>query len=137
MKGVIPWDEDPIVNDNVVLCSFLPQTSATFSTYFPCTTGYRLHCSDVNLQLYDKHRGNTFVFITTPPKASGAEVVASIALQKFSARVQKVSFLGLDDSWDNNNGIFLLANWTYQSHSHNKHRTSRCFQPRSHRSPIV
>ncbi|THU86805.1 RdRP-domain-containing protein, partial [Dendrothele bispora CBS 962.96] len=89
MRGDIPWDEDPIVNDNVVLCSFLPQTSATFSTYFPCTTGYRLHCSDVNLQLYDKHRGNTFVFITTPPKASGAEVVASIALQKFSARVQR------------------------------------------------
>ncbi|KAF5370335.1 hypothetical protein D9758_006999 [Tetrapyrgos nigripes] len=102
MKGEIPWysgdakmekekgsDEDPVVHNNVVLCSFLSHTSATFSTYYQCTKDYRLHCSDVNLQLYDKNRGNTFVFLTTPPKASGAEVVASIALQKFSTRVQR------------------------------------------------
>ncbi|KAL0569074.1 hypothetical protein V5O48_012901, partial [Marasmius crinis-equi] len=89
MRGEIPWDEDPVVGGNVVVCSFLPQTSDTLSTYRPCTVDYRLHCGDANFQLYDKLRGNTFVFLTKPPKASGAEVAASIALQKFSTRVQK------------------------------------------------
>lgn len=90
MRGEIPWDEDPEVNDNVVVCSFLPHGSAMFSTYRPCTSGYRLYCGDSNLQLYDKTRGNSFVFLTRPPAASGAEIAASIALQKISARVQKV-----------------------------------------------
>uniref|UniRef100_A0A0W0GCD2 Putative RNA-directed RNA polymerase n=1 Tax=Moniliophthora roreri TaxID=221103 RepID=A0A0W0GCD2_MONRR len=89
IRGEIPWDEDPIVKDNVVVCSFLPQTTSTLSTYRPCTADYRLHCSDVNLQLYDKLRLNTFIFLTIPPRASGAEVIASIALQKFSTRVQQ------------------------------------------------
>ncbi|KAJ8087712.1 hypothetical protein PM082_006548 [Marasmius tenuissimus] len=89
MRGDIPWDEDPVVGPNVVVCSFLPQTTDALSTYRPCTVDYRLHCGDNVLQLYDKLRANTFVFLTKPPKASGAELTTSIALQKFSARVQK------------------------------------------------
>ncbi|KAJ7258423.1 RNA dependent RNA polymerase-domain-containing protein [Mycena haematopus] len=89
MRGELPWDEDPEVNDNVVVCSFMDKTSSNFSGYRPCTSGYRLHCSDTNFQLYDKARGNTFIFMTRPPAASGAELAVSIAVQKISARVQR------------------------------------------------
>ncbi|KAF9261342.1 RNA-directed RNA polymerase [Marasmius fiardii PR-910] len=88
MRGEIPWDEDPIVGNNVVVCSFLPQTSDTFSTLRPCTVDYRLRCGDGVFQLYDKVMNNSFVFLVKPPKASGAEVAASIALQKFSRKLQ-------------------------------------------------
>ncbi|KAJ7754189.1 RNA-directed RNA polymerase [Mycena maculata] len=89
MRGELPWDEDPEVNENVVVCSFMDKTSSNFSSYRPCTSGYRLHCSDTNFQLYDKNRANTFIFMTRPPAASGAELAVSIAVQKISARVQK------------------------------------------------
>ncbi|KAK7050252.1 AAA domain-containing protein, partial [Favolaschia claudopus] len=89
MRGELPWDEEPEVNENVVVCSFMDKTSSNFSGYRPCTSGYRLHCSDVNFQLYNKHRGDTFIFMTRPPAASGAELAVSIAVQKISARVQK------------------------------------------------
>ncbi|KXN84461.1 putative RNA-dependent RNA polymerase 1 [Leucoagaricus sp. SymC.cos] len=32
IRGDIPWDDDPLVNENVVICSFLPQSSATIAT---------------------------------------------------------------------------------------------------------
>ncbi|KAH7881903.1 RNA-directed RNA polymerase [Phlebopus sp. FC_14] len=89
IKGNIPWDEEPEVDDNVVVCSFMPQASDSMSVYRPCTVGYRLHCDDGNLQLYNKNRADTFVFISRPPRESGQEVVTSIALQKISGRVQK------------------------------------------------
>ncbi|KAJ8701086.1 hypothetical protein PTI98_004049 [Pleurotus ostreatus] len=89
MRGQIAWDEDPEVNENVVVCSFLPHGTSNMSTYRPCNPGYRLHCSDANLQLYNKHRGDTFIFMTKPPAASGAEIAVSIALQKISAPVQR------------------------------------------------
>ncbi|KAJ6529218.1 RNA dependent RNA polymerase-domain-containing protein, partial [Mycena capillaripes] len=89
MRGELPWDEDPEVNENVVVCSFMDRTSSNFSGYRPCTSGYRLHLSDANLQLYDRNRINTFIFITRPPAASGAELAVSIAVQKISARVQR------------------------------------------------
>ncbi|KAJ7472913.1 RNA-directed RNA polymerase [Mycena galericulata] len=89
MRGELPWDEDPEVNANVVVCSFLGRTSSNFSPYKPCTSGYRLHCSDTNFQLYDKNRANTFIFMTRPPVASGAELAVSIALQKISGSVQR------------------------------------------------
>ncbi|KAF7338901.1 Rna-directed rna polymerase [Mycena sanguinolenta] len=89
MRGELPWDEDPEVNDNVVVCSFMDKTSSNFSGYRPCTSGYRLHCSDTNFQLYNKARIDTFIFMTRPPAASGAELAVSIAVQKISARVQR------------------------------------------------
>ncbi|KAJ6450386.1 RNA-directed RNA polymerase [Mycena sanguinolenta] len=89
MRGELPWDEDPEVNDNVVVCSFMDKTSSNFSGYRACTSGYRLHCSDTNLQLYNKGRADTFIFMTRPPAASGAELAVSIAVQKISARVQR------------------------------------------------
>jgi hypothetical protein len=60
------------------------------STYRPCTKGYRLHCSDGKLELYNKHRRDTFVYIKRPTATSDAEVSVSIALQKISSRVQQV-----------------------------------------------
>ncbi|KAF9226166.1 RNA-directed RNA polymerase [Gyrodon lividus] len=89
IRGITPWDEDPEVDENVVVCSFMPQASASMSVYRPCTVGYRLHCSDGNLQLYNKSRGDTFVFIARPPRDTGYDVIASIALQKISSRVQQ------------------------------------------------
>ncbi|KAJ7166539.1 RNA-directed RNA polymerase [Mycena crocata] len=89
IRGKLDWDEEPEVKDNVVVCSFMDKTSSNFSSYRPCTSGYRLHCSDTNLQLYDRLRSNTFIFMTRPPAASGAELAVSIAVQKISARVQR------------------------------------------------
>ena len=90
MRGDIPWDADPDVNDNVVVCSFMPQSSGMMSTYRPCTKGYKLHCSDGKFELYNKARQDTFIYINRPVAQSGAEVSTSIALQKISSRVQKV-----------------------------------------------
>ena len=90
MRGNIPWDEDPEVNNNVVVCSFMPKTSST-ATLRPCTAGYRLHCSDTRLQLYIKQIGDTFIMIKRPPPMSGFELSTSIALQKITATVQRVT----------------------------------------------
>ena len=93
MRGAIPWEEDPEVNDNIVVCSFLPQTAATMATLRPCTSGYRLHCSDYRLQLYNKFIRDTFIFINRSPSTLSSEVTTSIALQKISGTVQQVCFL--------------------------------------------
>lgn len=69
----------------------MPKASAVMSTYKPCTAGYRLHCSDGKFELYNKQRADTFIYIVKPPAASGAQISASIALQKISGRVQKAS----------------------------------------------
>lgn len=62
------------------------------STYRPCSTDYRLHIADNVLQLFEKQKSNSFVFISRPPTASGADVITSIALQKISAPVQRVGY---------------------------------------------
>ena len=91
MRGPIAWDEDPEVNENVVVCSFMLQTSATQATLRPCTSGYRLNFSDVNLQSYNKHVGDTFIFMTSA--WPGTDIAVSIALQKISKTVQQASFI--------------------------------------------
>jgi regulator of nonsense transcripts 1 len=92
IRGDVPWDEDsPVDEEKVVVCSFMPQASEVMSTYKPCTKGYRLYCGDGILQLFNKQRTDTWVFVNTPPSRSGAEIAASIALQKISGRVQKVN----------------------------------------------
>jgi hypothetical protein len=90
MRGNIPWDEDPEVTMNVVVCPFMSHSPLTLATYKPCTEGYRLHCGSGTFQLYNKNRSDTFVFINRPPAMSDAKVTTSIALQKISQRVQKV-----------------------------------------------
>lgn len=89
LRGDIPWDDEPEINDNVLVCPFMPKASEIMSTYWRGTKGYRLHCSENALQLYDKTRANTFIFMVRPPEKSGSDVVTSIALQKISARVQR------------------------------------------------
>ena len=90
MRGNIPWDEEPEVNDNVVVCSFLPESSSTVATQRPCSAGYRLHLSDSRMELYNRQRSDTFIFIN---RQLGTEVVVSIALQKISATVQRASLV--------------------------------------------
>ncbi|KZT10828.1 RdRP-domain-containing protein [Laetiporus sulphureus 93-53] len=89
LRGPIPWDEEPEINDNVLVCPFMPIASEVSSTYWRGTKGYRLHCSDNLMQLYDQQRGNTFIFVNRPPIKSDVDIVTSIALQKISGRVQK------------------------------------------------
>jgi len=92
MRGKIPWDEDLPVKEsnkegdamNVVVCSFMPQSDSTIATLKTCPAGYRLHCGENRLQLYDRNIGNTFIFISR----SGA---TSIALGKIPGTVQRVS----------------------------------------------
>lgn len=90
MRGAIPWDEDPEVNENVVVCSFLPQNAANVATLKPCSSGFRLHCSDYRLQLYNKQIGDTFIFVNRPMTVVGTEIATSIALNKISNIVQRV-----------------------------------------------
>jgi hypothetical protein len=97
IRGKLPWDEDPEVSQNVVVCSFLPHTNGTLSTYRPCTTGYRLRCGDSIFQLYNKHVGDSFVFLTR--ESVNKPLAASIALQKISARVQRVSRVSLGGTY--------------------------------------
>jgi len=85
MRGDLPWEEDPEVNENVVVCSFLPESASTVTTHRPCTPGYRLHCSDIRFQLYNKEIRDTFIFI-----GRGSTPQISIALQKISHTVQRV-----------------------------------------------
>ena len=110
LKGPIPWDSDVSavlilcftisvhtlpkaeVDQNVVVCSFMPKASGLMSAYWQGTRGYRLYCGENVLQLFDKQRGNSFIFITRPPPASGVDIVTSIALNKISQRVQQVCF---------------------------------------------
>ncbi|KAL4068636.1 RNA dependent RNA polymerase-domain-containing protein [Scleroderma yunnanense] len=89
IRGHIPWDEDPEVSDNVVVCSFMSQASTSMAGYRPCTVGYRLHCDDRTLQLYNKNKVDTFIFISRPPRETQQDVITSIALQKISTRVQQ------------------------------------------------
>ncbi|THH07660.1 hypothetical protein EW145_g3223 [Phellinidium pouzarii] len=90
IRGEIPWDEDSQVNDNVVVCAFLSRTSESMSAYRPCTEGYRLYCGDNLFQLYNKQRGDTFIFLGARRVHScDEEIITSIALQKISQRVQK------------------------------------------------
>ena len=87
------WD-DPEVNDNIVICSFLPQSSSTFSSYRPCVAGYKLHCDYSIFQLYNRRPADSFVYLQRRPKKNSTgewEVAASVALQKISDRVRKVS----------------------------------------------
>ncbi|PCH35526.1 RNA-directed RNA polymerase [Wolfiporia cocos MD-104 SS10] len=89
LRGDIAWDEEPDINDNVLVCPFMPNTSEVTATYWRGTKGYKLHCGESVLQLYDKARANTFIFVTRPPIKSGSDIVISIALQKISGRVQR------------------------------------------------
>jgi hypothetical protein len=90
MRGPISWDEatDSVVGNNVVVCSFMSQSTSQHSLYRPCGAGYKLHLSHGRLQLYDKKEASTFVFITKPAQASGADVATSIALERISPRVK-------------------------------------------------
>ncbi|KAH8825228.1 RNA-directed RNA polymerase [Flagelloscypha sp. PMI_526] len=85
IRDDIPWNEEPEVADNVVVYSFLPETSDTFSTLRTMTKGYRLHCSFGIFELYNKIRRDTFIFISKPARGSPDEIIASVALQKISA----------------------------------------------------
>ncbi|KDQ12185.1 hypothetical protein BOTBODRAFT_57023 [Botryobasidium botryosum FD-172 SS1] len=95
IRGSIAWDEDPPteVNDNVVVCSFQPKATGVMSHYRPTTAGYRLLCSDSLFQLFDRQRGNSFIFITRPPAASRIDIAISVALQKISGKVQQLGRL--------------------------------------------
>ena len=90
IRGDISWDEDSIANDNVVVCSFETNATALQSHYTPCRKGYRLHCGDNVVQLYDTSRANTFIFINGQPRKSSSDINVSIALQKISNRVRQV-----------------------------------------------
>ncbi|KAG2003690.1 RNA helicase [Coprinopsis cinerea AmutBmut pab1-1] len=89
MRGPIPWDEEPEVAENVVAVSFMDRSSAHPPTHHPCSKGYRLHCSYSRFQLYDRHIGDTFVFLQRSPTEHQTDVVMSVALQKFSQTLRR------------------------------------------------
>lgn len=42
------------------------------------------------MQLFNRQRANSFVFVARPPVESGADIVTSVALQNISRSVQLV-----------------------------------------------
>lgn len=152
MRGEVPWDEDPALKDpskdrdiktsnkdgdamEVVVCSFMPVSGSTVATLRPCPEGYRLHCSDNRFQLYDRHIGNTFVYVNRPPAEHSADVATSIALQKISRTVQTVGLRTLQIS------LFslynALATWPGKQSARPHTRTSCSFQSRSGSPPAI
>ncbi|KIK70231.1 hypothetical protein GYMLUDRAFT_150630 [Collybiopsis luxurians FD-317 M1] len=91
MRGDIPLNEDfPVNGEHVVVATFMRESALeAIPTFTSCTTGYQLYCGDGNIQLFNRHRQNTFIHIRKPPANSGEEFITSIALQNISARVQK------------------------------------------------
>ncbi|KAI0364829.1 P-loop containing nucleoside triphosphate hydrolase protein [Pilatotrama ljubarskyi] len=67
----------------------MPKASGLTSTYWQGHSGYRLYCGENVMQLFDKQRANSFIFVTRPPPKSGHDIVTSIALNKISQRVQQ------------------------------------------------
>ena len=124
------------VDQNVVVCSFMPKASELMSTYWQGTPGYRLYCGDNVMQLFDKQRQNSFVFMTRPPAASGADIVTSIALNKISHRVQQVRVfpplvtISLIEKT-------LTAMWACASLAGCEHGNPCSLVPRSNRSPSI
>lgn len=93
MRGSIPWDDDPEVNENVIVVSFLSKSAITTPTNRPCPKGYRLHCSFNKMELFNKLRRDTFIFIQRSPIGLQSEVVTSIALGKISGTVKQVGMV--------------------------------------------
>ncbi|THH29680.1 hypothetical protein EUX98_g4493 [Antrodiella citrinella] len=89
MRGALAWNDEPDIDDNVMVCSFMPQSSTSLTTYKRGTKGFKLHCSDNSLQLYNRQRSDTFIFMTRPPERSGQDIITSIALQKISDHVRR------------------------------------------------
>ena len=70
----------------------MPNTgSGVPSPYRQGTKGYKLHGTENTLEIFNRKRADTFIFVTRPPAASGADIATSIALQKISQSVQRVS----------------------------------------------
>ncbi|KAF5390123.1 hypothetical protein D9757_003870 [Collybiopsis confluens] len=91
IRGDIPLNEDhPVDGEHVVVAAFMRESAmAAIPTFKSCTPGFQLYCGDGNIQLFNKHRSNTFIHIRKPPANSGEDFITSIALQNISARVQK------------------------------------------------
>ena len=94
MRGDIPWDDEPEVDENVVVVSFLSH-SALVPPRVVCPKGYKLHCGWSKMELYNRQRGDTFVFINrSPPNMQRSDIITSIAVGKISKDVQRVSGIG-------------------------------------------
>ncbi|KAJ3824830.1 RNA dependent RNA polymerase-domain-containing protein [Lentinula raphanica] len=91
MRGEIPLNEDfPVDGEHIVVATFMQESALeAIPTFTSCTTGFQLYCGDGNLQLFNKHRANTFIHIRKPPVNSNEAFITSIALQQISARVQR------------------------------------------------
>lgn len=107
--------QETVVDDSVRLLSF-PHSQDAAEIYrqtLPTKTDYRLYFNNLSLQLYEKQRGNTWVFLTKPGQDDApyrsieavgdrrrarhstveseinSDLVASIALNKFSGGLAK------------------------------------------------
>ncbi|KAJ3554369.1 hypothetical protein NM688_g3145 [Phlebia brevispora] len=89
MKGEIKWNEDSEIDNNILVCSFLPQSSTVTATYRRGVRGYKVFCNDSRFELFNRHRQDTFIFMTRPPKQSDADIITSWALQKLSDHVRR------------------------------------------------
>ncbi|TCD62010.1 hypothetical protein EIP91_007628 [Steccherinum ochraceum] len=92
MRGEVAWNDEPDIDDNVMVCSFMPQAATPLTTYKRGTKGYKLYCGDNALQLYNKQRSDTVIFMTRPPQRSDsceADIITSVALQKISGHVRQ------------------------------------------------
>ncbi|CAE6538465.1 unnamed protein product [Rhizoctonia solani] len=89
IRGRHAWDEDANVNQDVLVHAFQPSVATGGQLAKPTKNGYMIYASDGIFQLYERHRGNTFIFLQFATEYSRKDINASIALQKISDRVSK------------------------------------------------
>ncbi|KAI0684613.1 RNA dependent RNA polymerase-domain-containing protein [Cytidiella melzeri] len=89
IRGEVKWNDDHCIDDNVLVCSFMPQTTATLCTYKRGVLGWKLYCNDSIMQLFNRHRVDSFIFVSRAAEKSGTDIINSIALQKLSSYVQR------------------------------------------------
>ncbi|KAI0343647.1 RdRP-domain-containing protein [Trametopsis cervina] len=89
IRGEVKWNDDYDIDDNILVCSFMPQTTATLCTYKRGVSGWRLFCNDSIFQLFNRHRADSFIFVTRAAEKAGTDIINSIALQKLSSYVQR------------------------------------------------
>lgn len=88
IRGRHAWDEDVGVNQNVLVHAFQPSVATGGQLAKPTKNGYMIFASDGIFQLFERARGNTFIFLKFSTEHSKKDVEASIALDKISQNVQ-------------------------------------------------
>lgn len=88
IRGQHIWDEDITVNRDVLVHAFQPSVATGGQLAKPTKHGYILYAGDGAFQLFERQRGNTFIFLNFATEYSRKDINVSIALDKISDSVR-------------------------------------------------